>query len=308
MRCLRALGEWDRLAHLSSDLWHKREQDPKTRRVIAPMAAAAAWHLGRWNTMPQYLSSMEENRPEAEFFAAIHAVHQNEFKEARKRIDKTRELLDPELTAFVGESYNRAYRVIVQVQQIAELEEVMTYKECDNSEQQALIRKMWAARLNGCQRNVDVWQQILAVRSLVVGPKEDIPTWLKFAALCRKSGRLALSLKVLSSLMDPNATGGVSSVFDMKRRVDPDIELPLPEALPQVVRSVYRCECSCVSTFPNVICVICLEFCILQAFVGNRSAGTGGIEIIIAFIHTRHRSGFVNGFTQRSGSTLYISE
>jgi phosphatidylinositol kinase/protein kinase (PI-3 family) len=177
MRCLRALGEWDRLAQLSSDQWVKREADPKARKLIAPLASAAAWHMGRWSSMSQYLSSMEENLPEAEFFAAIHAVHQNDFKEARKRIDRTRELLDPELTALVGESYTRAYRVIVQVQQIAELEEVMTYKECDNVEQQALIRKMWAARLNGCQRHVDVWQQILAVRALVVSPKEDIPTW-----------------------------------------------------------------------------------------------------------------------------------
>lgn len=35
---------------------------------------------------------------------------------------------------------------------------------------------------------------------------QDIPTWLKFSALCRKSGRLALSLKVLTGLMgfDPH--------------------------------------------------------------------------------------------------------
>ena len=38
---------------------------------------------------------------------------------------------------------------------------------------------------------------VLAVRSLVVRPEEDVPTWIKFSELCRKSGRLALSLKVL---------------------------------------------------------------------------------------------------------------
>eukprot|EP00455_Lapot_gusevi_P043451 TRINITY_DN5289_c0_g1_i3.p1 TRINITY_DN5289_c0_g1~~TRINITY_DN5289_c0_g1_i3.p1 ORF type:complete len:1031 (-),score=314.04 TRINITY_DN5289_c0_g1_i3:149-2875(-) len=61
---------------------------------------------------------------------------------------------------------------------------------------------MWADRLKGCQRNVEVWQQVLAVRSLVVSSSEDIPTWLKFSSLCRKSGRLGLSLKVLSGLMN----------------------------------------------------------------------------------------------------------
>jgi FKBP12-rapamycin complex-associated protein len=60
---------------------------------------------------------------------------------------------------------------------------------------------MWGTRLQSCQRNVEVWQQILAVRSLVLTPKEDIPTCIQYAALARKSGRLALSLNVLQQLM-----------------------------------------------------------------------------------------------------------
>lgn len=34
------------------------------------------------------------------------------------------------------------------------------------------------------------WQKILMVRSLVVNPHEDMRTWLKYASLCGKSGRL----------------------------------------------------------------------------------------------------------------------
>lgn len=34
------------------------------------------------------------------------------------------------------------------------------------------------------------WQRILMVRSLVVSPHEDMRTWLKYASLCGKSGRL----------------------------------------------------------------------------------------------------------------------
>jgi FKBP12-rapamycin complex-associated protein len=104
---------------------------------------------------------------------------------------------------MVGESYNRSYRLMVQAQQLAELEEVILYQEClvvqpypTALSQQALLRKMWAQRLQGCQRHVDVWQDLLAVRSLVVRPEEDVPTWLHFSSLCRKSGRMALSLKV----------------------------------------------------------------------------------------------------------------
>lgn len=44
--------------------------------------------------------------------------------------------------------------------------------------------------LKGCQRIVEDWQRILMVRSLVISPHEDMRTWLKYASLCGKSGRL----------------------------------------------------------------------------------------------------------------------
>ena len=44
--------------------------------------------------------------------------------------------------------------------------------------------------LQGCQRVVEDWQKILMVRSLVINPHEDMRTWLKYASLCGKSGRL----------------------------------------------------------------------------------------------------------------------
>ena len=42
--------------------------------------------------------------------SAILAIHHNQFGQAQQHIDKTRDLLDTELTALVGESYNRSYK------------------------------------------------------------------------------------------------------------------------------------------------------------------------------------------------------
>lgn len=53
----------------------------------------------------------------------------------------------------------------------------------------------------GCQRIVEDWQKILMVRSLVVSPHEDMRTWLKYASLCGKSGRLV-------SVLPPWCGGG----------------------------------------------------------------------------------------------------
>ncbi len=203
MRCVRALGDWPRLEALSRDIWN-RCSAPQIRALISPLAAAAALNLHAWDSLERFLPHMDENAVESAFYRAILAIHRGEFSSANALIDKACGMLDSSLTALVGESYQRAYGTIVKVQQLMELQEVIAYRQ-GNEGKQALIRKMWAQRLRGCQRNVEVWQEVLSVRSLVIPPREDIETWLEFSTLCRKSNRLHLSLQVLSNLlgMDP---------------------------------------------------------------------------------------------------------
>jgi FKBP12-rapamycin complex-associated protein len=71
---------------------------------------------------------------------------------ALKYIRDCRDLLDTDLTALVGESYSRAYSLVVRVQQLAELEEVISYKESkDFPERRELLKETWKERLLGCQ-------------------------------------------------------------------------------------------------------------------------------------------------------------
>jgi FKBP12-rapamycin complex-associated protein len=88
--------------------------------------------------------------------------------------------------SHLGRNYH--FQAMVNVQMLSELEEVMQYKLVP--ERQEAIKQMWWDRLQGCQRVVEDWQKIIQVRSLVVSPLEDMKTWLKYASLCRKSGRL----------------------------------------------------------------------------------------------------------------------
>jgi FKBP12-rapamycin complex-associated protein len=205
MRCLHALGEWDHLSSLAQEKWRTANRD--VQRHIAPLAAAAAWGLGQWSLMDEYIGVMKEHSPDRSFFGAILALHRNHFEEAAKHIEKAREGLDTELSALVGESYNRAYSVIVRVQMLAELEEIITYKQCyDQPEKQEVMRRTWTKRLKGCQRNVEVWQRMLKVRALVISPVENMDMWIKFSNLCRKSGRIGLAEKSLNSLLPSNRT------------------------------------------------------------------------------------------------------
>jgi len=200
MRCLHALGEWDSLSALAQDKWHTSSLDIK--RAIAPLATAAAWGLREWDLMDDYLNVMKSNTPDRSFFGAILALHRNQFREAALYVQKAREGLDTELSALVSESYNRAYTVVVRVQMLAELEELIIYKQSNNNPtKQETMRRTWEKRLLGCQRNVEVWQRMLKLRALVISPKENMQMCIKFANLCRKSGRMGLSEKHLKMLI-----------------------------------------------------------------------------------------------------------
>jgi FKBP12-rapamycin complex-associated protein len=200
MRCLKAMGQWEKLYNLCKETWTHADQKVKTE--MAPMAAAAAWNLSEWDTMKQYVNSMVEESSEGTFFRAILSIHRNEFALAQQLIDKTRHMLDTELAALVGESYIRAYDIVVRVQQLSEMEEIIQFKKTVDKDERKFIRRTWTDRLKGCKRNVDHWQDILLVRQLVVSPQEDLDVWLKFASLCRKSNKMQLSSKTLSKLVN----------------------------------------------------------------------------------------------------------
>ncbi|KAM0752153.1 FAT-domain-containing protein [Meredithblackwellia eburnea MCA 4105] len=202
MRCLHALGEWESLGELAALNWTRGTNDMK--RKIAPLAAAAAWGLAQWESMDLYISVLKHDSPDRAWFRAILSIHRGQFHKAQSHINKARDLLDTELTTLVGESYNRAYDAVVRIQMLSELEEIISYKEATiagNNDRRGVIQKTWMKRLKGCKRDVDVWQRILKVRALVVTPRENTEMWVKFANLCRKSGRLGLADKTLNSLL-----------------------------------------------------------------------------------------------------------
>lgn len=206
MRCLHALGEWEQLSKIAQEKWTNSPNE--VRRAVAPLAAAASWGLGQWERMDTYISVMKPDSPDRSFFNSILYIHRGHFEEASKQIINARDQLITELTALVSESYNRAYGVVVRVQMLSELEEIITYKLLpSDSEERATMRRTWMKRLKGCQRNVDIWHRMLKVRTLVVTPKQDMDMWIKFANLCRKSGRYGIAEKSLNQLLEEGANG-----------------------------------------------------------------------------------------------------
>lgn len=202
MRCLEALGDWNELGTSAKEQWPTLGTEGRNK--AGRLAAVAAWGLQDFEQMQEYVRCIPEDTQDSSFYRAVLAIHDGEFEIAQSLIDETRDLLDTELTAMAGESYERAYGAMVCVQMLSELEEVIQYKLIP--ERRETIRNMWWKRLQGGQRLVEDWQRIIQVHSLVVSPQEDVHTWLKYASLCRKSGSIKLSHKTLVMLLgtDPS--------------------------------------------------------------------------------------------------------
>jgi len=149
MRCEHALGEWEPLLRLARQVWAEPALDGadgagvplvvsavggasvsaapasapssatgEARAEVARMATRAAWNLRQWGDMQTYNSCMRAHTVEKHFFGAVLAVHAEAFAPAQALINAAREALAGELSALVGESYQRAYRAMVIVQQV----------------------------------------------------------------------------------------------------------------------------------------------------------------------------------------------
>jgi len=227
MRCLRALGEWDELAGLAQGLWN-RTDDPLVRRELCPLAAAAACHLHRWDSMAPLLMYWDDDGShsvnglrsspasaprainelrhsfDANYYSAIFLIHRGRFDEARSCLDRAVEVLDPQLTALIGESYHRAYRSLLLLQRVAQLEEIIDFKlsgpashaGASLSPRQMLLQRTWSSRmLGGLSRSgddADTWSELLMQQQLLRAPgtpyynESNIGLYLELVECSRK--------------------------------------------------------------------------------------------------------------------------
>ena len=58
--------------------------DDTTRQKMSVMASAAAWGLGQWESMEEYVRSIPKHTMEGSFYQALLHIHQKEFDDAQK--------------------------------------------------------------------------------------------------------------------------------------------------------------------------------------------------------------------------------
>jgi FKBP12-rapamycin complex-associated protein len=203
------------------------------------MCAKAAWRLGRWDDLEKYSSELvhgqgnnmnvgpsaatgprDGNIPRIDFdgafFSAVLHVHREEWHLAAESIDAARKAMDGRFTALMAESYNRAYPSIVTAQCLAEMEEIIEYRKIekgsqggahrhpanrpDPNEARKRLLSVWRERLAGCRVDAEVHYNIMAVRSLLLLPADEVDATLTLSELSRQAQRFKLAERVL---LDP---------------------------------------------------------------------------------------------------------
>ena len=198
----------------------------------------AAWRLGKWTKLEMFAGELvrgDYTKSPAEmnqvmrnssgglsidfdgaFYSVVLHIHRKEWRAAAGAINAARMAMDSRFTALMAESYKRAYPSMVTAQMLAEMEEIIELRKLeerastyttshkanlnDPVEHKAKLLETWRKRLAGCRVDAWVHNSILAVRSLVLGPTDDIESTLTLAALCRQSSNFKLGEKVL---LDP---------------------------------------------------------------------------------------------------------
>ncbi|KAL7543713.1 hypothetical protein ACHAXR_013532 [Thalassiosira sp. AJA248-18] len=201
------LGKWDELEIYSSQL----VQGHHWSHTFTPQSANAKPSKDSRSTVPKLDF-------DGAFYRAVLHIHRAEFSAAAKSIDSARKAMDSRFTALLAESYKRAYPSMVASQGLSELEEIIQFRQFEmrknsgrrrhvaNSPDVALGRQhllgVWRQRLDGCRVDAEVHSSILAVRSLILGPTDEVDATITLSALSRQAEAYQLAER---TLLDPLA-------------------------------------------------------------------------------------------------------
>jgi FKBP12-rapamycin complex-associated protein len=213
---------------------------PKGKRKFLKFGAQAAWRLADWDGLEKYASALvhgnfdnplgtsQSSRSKSTsggvpvvdfdgaFFSAVIHIHRKQWSQAATAIDAARQAMDARFTALMAESYKRAYSGMISAQILAEMEEIIAYRKLESraiasshrhptnrpnmEEARPKLLSVWRDRLAGCRVDADVHSKILAVRSLVLGPTDEVQATLMLSDLSKQARMFKLAEK---TLLDP---------------------------------------------------------------------------------------------------------
>ncbi|CAB4290922.1 unnamed protein product [Prunus armeniaca] len=185
---------------------------PQYKKTWCMQGVQAAWRLGRWDLMDEYLSGADEegllcssSESNASFDMDVAKILQALMKKDQFSVDErialSKQALIAPLAAAGMDSYVRAYPFVVKLHLLRELEDFHTLLADDSFLEKSFqlgdhgfsqVMENWENRLRFTQPSIWAREPLLAFRRLVftssaLGAQVG-NCWLQYAKLCRMAG------------------------------------------------------------------------------------------------------------------------
>ena len=148
LRCLHALGDYEDLTSCALEMKSDVERMDSQMDMydnwmseVTRLGASAAWMLGQWEHMGDFLASSgpllrDGNELQltnnTSFFEAVLCIHNADYHTAMLLVSKTREAVASNISSLLSQSYSQAYKSMVTMQILSEMEELIDYKEYES--------------------------------------------------------------------------------------------------------------------------------------------------------------------------------
>ena len=202
MRCLSALGEWDRLLEVSTS---------SNFSASALFEAEACFNLQRWDELRGCLElhkEVLEGHFETCVYEAVVRMRSNELREAGLWLDRAKVVLG----APRPPTNRRSMISHLNHIQITQLEEILVFLKTASPftaiDQIQDLKRKWNQRLLDLEYSLDVWRRLIPIRAILFSPAgEDIATWVRYSTLSRKKQNLTLSKRIVERLEQAGRAG-----------------------------------------------------------------------------------------------------
>ena len=219
--CLEGLSDWENLLELGDDLTkinietEKIQNDSKKEDInlnISLVLSKAALNLGNWDKLKEYsknIKSVEDDEIyEEKFFKAIVAIKDKEYETARKYIDIARDLIDDKIKALLNESYERAYKLLLDNENLCQLEDIIKLQK-NNFNDELLykqkkeeLKAQWDKCLELNKEDIKAYERIVGIRRIILSPEEDYLASLDLSQICRRKDKFTTCKLVLNRLQN----------------------------------------------------------------------------------------------------------
>ena len=151
-----------------------------------------------------FLEGNSEILFDLDLYSIILNINNGQFDIALRYINSAKEIIINGIKPLLTESYVRGYELLVKNQLLFQLEQIIEYKQFHEKDENYLKQmiSIWDKNLNIIGKDPDIYEKILALRSLVLPLEDEYEKYINLAKMYRKLSMYYQSERILKRMKD----------------------------------------------------------------------------------------------------------